>query len=145
MAKDDPHFRLRIPRELKEAIEEEAETNGRSINAEIVYRLENTFDPNFHGSEFRQLKSNYEAVTSIENRFLMMLAEKRVLYVVLDAAGYPISWPETMAHLNAISAALDEPVDRIDAAVFTPARVSSDKREEEWFALLNFYREKRGK
>lgn len=40
MAKDDPHFRLRIPADLKDEIEAAAKENNRSINAEIVSRLE---------------------------------------------------------------------------------------------------------
>ena len=40
MAKDDPHFRLRIPADLKDVIEQHARNNQRSINAEIVYALE---------------------------------------------------------------------------------------------------------
>lgn len=37
---DDPHFRLRIPAAVKDAIADAAATNKRSINAEIVARLE---------------------------------------------------------------------------------------------------------
>ncbi|NSY21881.1 Arc family DNA-binding protein [Agrobacterium vitis] len=43
MAKDDPHFRLRIPETLKNQIESAAESNHRSINAEIIHRLEQSF------------------------------------------------------------------------------------------------------
>jgi len=43
MARDDPHFRLRIPADLKEKIEVFAKANNRSINAEIVSRLEGSF------------------------------------------------------------------------------------------------------
>lgn len=43
MARDDPHFRLRLPAELKEKIEFSAKENNRSINAEILSRLENSF------------------------------------------------------------------------------------------------------
>jgi hypothetical protein len=39
MARDDPHFRLRLPADLKREIEQAAEQAGRSINAEIVNRL----------------------------------------------------------------------------------------------------------
>ncbi len=35
----DAHFRLRIPRPLKEWVEESAKRNNRSINAEIISRL----------------------------------------------------------------------------------------------------------
>jgi hypothetical protein len=46
MARDDPHFRLRIPAELKARIEHAATTNGRSVNAEIVAALEQKYpDP----------------------------------------------------------------------------------------------------
>ena len=38
----DAHFRLRIPRPLKEWVEENAKRNNRSINAEIISRLEST-------------------------------------------------------------------------------------------------------
>lgn len=42
MAKDDPHFRLRLPAELKAEVERAAKENNRSINAEIVSRLEDS-------------------------------------------------------------------------------------------------------
>lgn len=38
-----PQFNLRIPEDLKEAIEIAAKSNGRSMNAEIVARLEQSF------------------------------------------------------------------------------------------------------
>lgn len=44
MSRDDPHFRLRIPEELKAQIEKSAATNNRSMTAEIVSRLERSFD-----------------------------------------------------------------------------------------------------
>ncbi|MFW6681760.1 Arc family DNA-binding protein [Komagataeibacter intermedius] len=37
---DDAHFRLRIPRHLKEWVEEKAKANNRSINAEILSCIE---------------------------------------------------------------------------------------------------------
>lgn len=42
MARDDPHFRLRIPDQLKKQIESAAAEHSRSINAEIIRRLENS-------------------------------------------------------------------------------------------------------
>ena len=39
----DIQFNLRIPEELKEKIKESAIENGRSINAEAQYRLEQSF------------------------------------------------------------------------------------------------------
>lgn len=43
MKQTDPQYKLRIPQELKDKIEEAAEANGRSMNAEIVQRLQDSF------------------------------------------------------------------------------------------------------
>ncbi|EGT4313444.1 MULTISPECIES: Arc family DNA-binding protein [Cronobacter] len=40
MSREDPQLRIRLPIELKTKVEESAKTNGRSMNAEIVQRLE---------------------------------------------------------------------------------------------------------
>lgn len=40
MAKDDPYFRMRIPREIKDWIENEAKENKRSQNSQIIYCIE---------------------------------------------------------------------------------------------------------
>lgn len=45
MARDDPHFRLRLPADLKARIEESALEANRSINAEIVHRLSSSLSP----------------------------------------------------------------------------------------------------
>lgn len=38
----DPQFKLRLPPKLKEAIEEAAQRNNRSISAEILARLQDS-------------------------------------------------------------------------------------------------------
>lgn len=43
MSREDPQLRIRLPIELKEKIEYFAKENNRSMNAEIVSRLEATF------------------------------------------------------------------------------------------------------
>jgi predicted transcriptional regulator len=43
MARDDLHFRLRIPDGLKARIEEAARANKRSMTGEIIARLESSF------------------------------------------------------------------------------------------------------
>lgn len=43
MSRDDPHFRLRVPEELKAKVEAAANKKRRSMTAEIVDRLEETF------------------------------------------------------------------------------------------------------
>lgn len=43
MAREDPHFRLRIPEDLKNRVEASAYENRRSITAEIIARVQRTF------------------------------------------------------------------------------------------------------
>lgn len=43
MARNDPQMNLRVPVELKEKIEKAAFDNGRTITAEAVFRLEESF------------------------------------------------------------------------------------------------------
>ncbi|EMM1612195.1 Arc family DNA-binding protein [Raoultella ornithinolytica] len=43
MSREDPQLRIRLPIELKEKIEEVAKSNNRSMNAEIVQRLDQSF------------------------------------------------------------------------------------------------------
>ncbi len=43
MARTDPQFNLRVPQELKQQVEDAAKESGRSINAEAVFRLEQSF------------------------------------------------------------------------------------------------------
>ena len=45
MSRDDLHFRLRIPEELKARVEAAAEKNRRSMTAEIIERLEASLGP----------------------------------------------------------------------------------------------------
>ncbi|CAJ0867153.1 hypothetical protein AMST5_01926 [freshwater sediment metagenome] len=42
MAKPVPEFRLRLPEKLRAEIEEQAKKNQRSINSEILARLQNS-------------------------------------------------------------------------------------------------------
>jgi hypothetical protein len=44
MARTDPQFNLRVPTELKQQVEDAAKESGRSINAEAVYRLGQSFE-----------------------------------------------------------------------------------------------------
>ena len=51
MARNDPQMNLRVPMELKERIEKAALENGRTITAEAVYRLEESFSQNLSAVE----------------------------------------------------------------------------------------------
>lgn len=43
MAQNDPHFKIRMPPDLKDRLERAAKSQNRSITAEIVSRLEDSF------------------------------------------------------------------------------------------------------
>lgn len=47
MARTDPQINLRVPANLKKKIELIAIENSRSINAEVVQRLEQSFEQKF--------------------------------------------------------------------------------------------------
>jgi hypothetical protein len=47
MARTDPQINLRVPADLKKKIELIAVENSRSINAEVVQRLEQSFEQKF--------------------------------------------------------------------------------------------------
>lgn len=51
MARTDPQFNVRMPVDLKEKIEVAAKKNGRSMNAEIVYRLQKSIEEEVAGAE----------------------------------------------------------------------------------------------
>lgn len=59
MARNDPQMNLRFPAELKGQIEEAAKSNGRSMNAEIVARLEASFTA--------KLEQKYVVADELEN------------------------------------------------------------------------------
>jgi hypothetical protein len=44
MARDDPQVNLRLPAALKERLDEASEQNKRSLTAEVVARLEESFE-----------------------------------------------------------------------------------------------------
>lgn len=44
MSREDPQLKIRLPLELKEKITQSAADHGRSINSEVVARLEKSFD-----------------------------------------------------------------------------------------------------
>jgi len=43
MSREDPQLKIRLPADLKQHIEKAAQENHRSINAEVVARLESSF------------------------------------------------------------------------------------------------------
>lgn len=77
MKQTDPQYKLRLPQDLKDRIEQSSKMSGRSMNAEIVSRLQASYrgpaaaDPAMGCSEPAgqyQVKLGVEAVQRIEQR-----------------------------------------------------------------------------
>jgi len=85
MARDDPHFRLRIPADLKEKVEAFAKANNRSINAEIVSRLEGSFHSSPVNIEF---PGEPELWGPVLQQLALTAARE-----ALKAAGLPVKTP----------------------------------------------------
>ena len=70
MARDINPFGLRMPQDLKKRIEKSAKTNRRSINAELILRLQDSIekDPLFI-PEIHESAKNYE-LTEEQNALL---------------------------------------------------------------------------
>lgn len=69
----DPQFKLRLPAELKEQIEQAAEENNRSMNAEIVARLESSFLVGMNFAEELQLM---DKIADIAERVVKRVREE---------------------------------------------------------------------
>ncbi|MEX3922686.1 Arc family DNA-binding protein [Paraburkholderia sp. BR10936] len=76
MTREDPQMKVRLPVDLKDRLAELAAENGRSINAEVVRRLEESLAS--EGKAVRTVK--------VDNQTLDLFAEKvgEVLGGVLD-------------------------------------------------------------
>lgn len=73
MTREDPQMKLRLPVELKDRLTALAERNGRSLNAEVVQRLENSLEG----------EAPSGMTPPIDNRTLDMLADTVAGKVVL--------------------------------------------------------------
>jgi Arc-like DNA binding dprotein len=117
MARDDPYFRLRIPESLKAKVQEAADRNKRSMTAEIIARLEESF-------------SATEGRSVIDD----------MLYVLIDAEGVPISWQEIFTHAIGMNRALGGVPQSQHIVVYSDENVSSSRREDYDFKLIEAYR-----
>ena len=110
-------FQVRMPTGLRDRIAEAAKGNGRSMNSEIVARLEASLaKPAGPGSP------------------------DEILYVLLDTDGMPISWAEIFEHLSALNKAGRLGFGSQHIAVVTSEMISSTEREDEATQLARKYR-----
>lgn len=101
MKQTDPQYKLRLPQELKDQVEEAAKQSGRSMNAEIVARLESSFVPS-PGLDATAAFLEYQLVSEAYEKFrqqrhdahfakavegLVAALEKKVPELVSDLQG----------------------------------------------------------
>lgn len=55
MTREDPQFKLRVPPDLRDDIEKAAKANNRSMNAEIVARLQASFSSAVGNTDFSKI------------------------------------------------------------------------------------------
>lgn len=78
MARTDPQINLRVPAELKKKLEILAIENSRSLNAEVVTRLENSIESGLDSTHI----PTEELMMELSNRFkgfsIVMMENKDV-------------------------------------------------------------------
>lgn len=78
MSREDPQMKIRLPADLKDQIDAAAKQSGRSMNAEIVARLENSFGTS------PELKSNTSEATKLLDELVALIERKRKNQEVVD-------------------------------------------------------------
>lgn len=97
MARNDPQINVRLPVDLKERLEEVAQSNGRSFRAEVVARLQASFEENFGDAVLLERIRELVLAKRINDLFGTELSEAIGLY----AANYSSAdtWHEAALEL----------------------------------------------
>lgn len=125
MAREDSQFRIRLPAELKDALEEAASASGTSFNAEITERLARSFWP----------KAETDADRAPE------ILAKRISYLNQDYENTQFAIDEILSALPKI-----EPTDYVSAEIRSLligrlAELENEKKEiDKKLNLLDFRR-----
>ncbi|WP_417425583.1 Arc family DNA-binding protein [Hoeflea sp.] len=105
MTREDLHFRLRIPEGLKKRIEAAAEQNHRSMTAEIVVRLEETFRSPIVTSGGAGLDGLVERFEATQEAFEYLYYKQREYFENAKGTGDPSkSKPPVSSFVDPISA-----------------------------------------
>ncbi len=85
MSRDINPFGLRMPVELRAQITNAAADNGRSLNSEIVARLQESFDPRQGSNRFPRISEMPEELQALMNS----IVETMVDNIIARAKGEP--------------------------------------------------------
>jgi hypothetical protein len=146
-AKDQDKFVLRMPDGLRDRLKAVAEENNRSMNAEIVDRIEKSFLVDTLTTKNAELEGRASTLEMMLSESQTRAAEfhkradegSHTLYVLLDADGFPVSWQEVMLHLSEIQKASGMDIDSIDARVLAPEKVSNYSSNDRWREIAAKY------
>ncbi|MDH0289765.1 Arc family DNA-binding protein [Pseudomonas sp. GD04087] len=89
MSRDDPQFKLRMPIELRSQVDQAALASGRSLNAELVARLEASFLTATPGDSL---------VSAARARELMALAREGLPTIIRNRAIRAINRAVSLGH-----------------------------------------------
>lgn len=87
MSREDPQMKIRLPADLKDQIEAASKNSGRSMNAEIVARLEASFHLYGSGAASMQLIGEHQSqptADDIADKVVERISRQKQL-VVLDS------------------------------------------------------------
>lgn len=102
MSREDSQFKLRMPSELRDAIENSAKDAKRSLNAEIVARLETTVLKQSIGTELLQANKAKELSTAFRKSIPTEIKTR-----IIDAVNHSVMHGLTSAHVDFSDMGLD--------------------------------------
>lgn len=115
MSREDPQMKIRLPADLKDQIEASAKESGRSMNAEIVARLEGSF-------ELRQPANNGDLVldmylAAVRNELSTLDMRGQLVHMRVDALmqRYQSLERETAVSKEDLSAMTHAEIDQFEA------------------------------
>lgn len=127
MARNDPQVNFRMPQDLRDMLEDSAKTSKRTLTAEIIARLESSF----------------------ANDVTNTLGDNDSMVITIDSRGYPISWSELSAYVDAVRKLGKADPRKLSVVVITPKLADSEGRDVRYSAIeenLNqFYKRRRDK
>ncbi|QOW46451.1 MULTISPECIES: Arc family DNA-binding protein [Acinetobacter] len=85
MARTDPQVNFRIPAELKDKLDNAAKENGRTLTAELILRLEMTFE---HDDQILDLRERIEKLEEAVEYLESFQSETEGRLNNLDGRGY---------------------------------------------------------
>jgi hypothetical protein len=139
MSREDPHFRLRFPEALRHKVEEAAQANKRSMTAEILARLEASFEIGDGPKVFLDANVIQEMIAAARTTKPLRPNDQNTVYVILDTNGMPISWNEAHTHLGELNRAAGMALHTQQVFVVSPEMLSAGGREAEDLKLVAEY------